>query len=526
MPVFGNFIRHWLARRGYRLTRVAVEDPPAVSDYLRAIMARSAPPAFVVCFDNETTLQSEILAVTSEDRVVFSSPVFLTAEANLMLGSDLPPAPPGRFVVVIDVETFSLEILRAKLPWIRKAEVILLRARLGSFWAGELDPGRLAAQMSPMGFHLTDVIGSSQLSELQAANERAILAWEPDAAAGKNTRAARYRANEAFSYLGTSIVQRGDFQLLAGRGGFGFPAGVCNPGAIMEDGSTYLLPRAERTPWPLQKIDEVRFFSSPQPLLLTLGKDLRLAKATELSVEGLPNPGASRAEDFRLFRYRGKVFANHSVMSDPDGRTPGPNPLQLDRLQTRVGISRLELKEPRLTWCGFANIDRPLARIEKNWAMFADGERLFLLYSFSPYVLFVSRNWPSLEFVPFLEAQCQLNFAGDGLPVRNSINPVDYDDRHWLHVVHRVYPGKQYSYWAILIDKESLLPVQATARPLVCGWHSSSATIVYACSVIAGPADIMLFAGLDDSATAVAIIPRTRLDAAWVKIAPPSKKLP
>ena len=34
-------------------------------------------------------------------------------------------------------------------------------------------------------------------------------------------------------------------------------------------------------------------------------------------------------------------------------------------------------------------------------------------------------------------------FDGDGLFLRNSINSVDYDDDHWLHIVHKSYQEKK-----------------------------------------------------------------------------------
>ena len=150
--------------------------------------------------------------------------------------------------------------------------------------------------------------------------------------------------------------------------------------------------------------------------------------------------------------------------------------------------------------------------------MFAAGDRLLLLYSVAPYVLLSCSNWPGLDFTTIMEAEVQLPFGGDGLAIRNSVNPVDYDGRHWLHIVHKVYPGKQYAFWALLIDKQTLQPVRATVRPLVRGWHSYSASIIYTCSVLVDSDHVRLFSGLDDSSACVATIPRRRLDAEWVLI--------
>ena len=455
-----------------------------------------------------------------ETRVLFSSPLSLPPEGKLAPGAILPDKPEGRFLAVIDLDSFSLDLLAAKLAWLHEAEVLLLRARLGSYWAGEFDFCHQSAQIKSHGFRLTDVIGHAQLSLVQQPSESVILVCMRRHDVSPRPDYSRYRVNEALTYLSAPIAHRGDFKLLTGRGSFGYAGGVFNPGAIVESSLTYLLPRAERTPWALQKTDESRFFASTQPLLLSLDENNCIAKAVELSLEGLPDPTTLRTEDFRLFRFGGQIYTNHAVISYPQRRSAKHQSLQLEKMQTRVGISKLEFEELRLTWLGFLAIDRPLAQTEKNWVLIDAGDRLLLLYSFSPYILLSCSHWPALDFITIMEELVALPFADDGFPVRNSVNPVEYDDDHWLHIVHKVYPGKQYCFWAVLLDRKSLRPVKTTKRPLVCGWHSVSTTIIYTCSVIADPINIRLFSGLDDSATAVATIPRQRLDAEWITLPP------
>jgi hypothetical protein len=518
MPKLGTFLRRLLARRGYVVTRVEPEVPPSVSTYLRKMRMRTTPPTSVVCFDNEVSIQAEILEVFPEDRVSFSCPLFMSKNGAAAQGSILPTVPSERFAVVVDIETHSIELLFEKLPRLREAEILLLRARLGSFWAGEIDLCLLANQIQSFGWQLADVIGLSRLPAAQAPSGRVILACERCADAPQQSWQSRYREVESLSFLSAPIAQRNDFQLLAGRGSFGYDGGVFNPGAIVENERTYLISNADRTPWALQKVDECRFFASTHPLLLELDHAHCIAGATELDLVDLPSRSTKRIGDFRLFKFGGTVFSNHFVISNTTRDTAEHRPLRLEDMQTRIGISRLDFTGARFHWCGFPTLDRSVARAEKNWAMFANGGRVLLLYSFAPYVLLACEEWPSLKFTTVLDARFVLPFDGDGLMLRNSINPVEYDDEHWLHVVHKVYPSKQYSFWAVLLCKRTLQPVRATARPLVCGWRSYSSSIIYTCSVIAGPRDILLFSGLDDSATAFARIPRSRLDAEWVPI--------
>jgi hypothetical protein len=513
-----SILHQQLARRGYLVNRAEPAVPPSITAYLRTFQRRFTSPVSLVCFDNGVRIQSEILGLFPSDRVLFSFPLFLPDSDEPAPGTVLPSIPSSQFIAIVDIAAFPIEELLAHLPWLVQAEALLLRSRLGSFWSGEVDLHHLIAVVVKQGFHFVDVVDTSFAFALQAQSARPVFAFERGHEAGRQSNFQRYRTNEAVAYLSAPVVKRGDFRPLAGRGSFGFAAGVLNPGAIIEAGRIHLLCRTERTPWASAKKDESLFFAQSPPLLLNLDADDRVESAAVLAIENTPGSGGNRAEDFRLFRFRGETFSNHVVISDQRERTPGRKALRLDSLKTRLGISRLRIAEKRLDWCGFPLVDRPLAQTEKNWSMFTDGDRLFLLYSFSPYVLLSASNWPSLEFATILEARPAMPFDGDGLSLRNSVNPVDYDDCHWLHIVHKVYPGKKYSFWATLIDKKTLLPVRVIPQPLVFGWPSNSASIIYACSVIVSETAVLLFAGTDDSGMAVASIPRERLDAEWVAV--------
>ena len=74
-------------------------------------------------------------------------------------------------------------------------------------------------------------------------------------------------------------------------------------------------------------------------------------------------------------------------------------------------------------------------------------------------------------------------------------------------------------FWAVLIDKTSLLPVRVSARPLVGGWHSAAASMVYVTAVVPGPDEIEIYGGLNDSSVGRWTLRRDLLDAAWQRLA-------
>lgn len=515
MPGLKDILRRQLAQRGYVINKLEPGLAPSLASCLQSLRAGSTTPFSVICFDQEIRIQSELLAVFTREQVVFTSPI-LDETGKPAPGTVLPPEPAGPFAVVLDLSFFPLAPLFAQLPWLTKATTLLLRPRFGSFWSEELDLTRLAADLAARDFHLADAIDFTCVPPLPAPTERPTFVCKRGATADL-PRAQRYRVNEALTALSVPLARRAASRLLAGRGSYGFPAGVLNPGALADGDRTLLLCRTEKLPWAVMKTAETQFFRQSPPLLLELDSANRIASATEFALHGLPDADRSRAEDFRLFRFRGEVYSNHAVISNPT--LPGTTPPRLEVMQTRLALSRIDYAGRRLEWRGLPTLDRPLTRVEKNWAMFADGDRLFLLYSFSPYILLEAKAWPGLEFATVARATVAPPFGGDGLALRNSLNPVAYDDRHWLHVVHKVYPNKQYCYFAVLIDRTTLRPVRASARPLASGWGSGAAAIHYACSAVVRPAEVLLFAGVDDCGTAVTAIPRARLDAEWMPLA-------
>jgi len=200
----------------------------------------------------------------------------------------------------------------------------------------------------------------------------------------------------------------------------------------------------------------------------------------------------------------------------PTGDLPSKyNPILAENIRFRVGISQVDVDKNELKFLGLPSLDILLKSSEKNWVCFEHNKELFLIYSFNPYHLLRARHWPQLDFTTVIRHAVALPVEADKITFRNSVNPVEYDRQYFLHVVHKVYPGKQYAYWAVLIDKDSLLPKKISARPLICGWKSASAAIIYVCSVVPRQDEILIFGGLNDSSMGCWRVSRTALDENW-----------
>ncbi|WP_396627126.1 hypothetical protein, partial [Luteitalea sp.] len=366
------------------------------------------------------------------------------------------------------------------------------------------------------GFALDDVIYALAPSGLDAPNQSVILAFlRSNAHPHTAEDSVHHRLAKARAYLSAPIATAADLVRLVGRGYLGFDAGLLNPGALVHDGQLILVVRGERYTWTKARVRPDLLLGGCQPVLLTLDGHLGITGATPCATPAL-GAGAShsRAEDFRLFAFRGQLFSNHALVSIREGSARQTTPLHTESLRSSVMVSQLDVAQPALSPIGQPTLDRPTTDNEKNWAFFEHRRELHLIYSFDPYHVLKATNWPSLSFETVISAQVGSPFA-DRLPIRNSINPVDYSDAAYLHVIHRVYPEKQYVFWAVLLCRQTLRPLAISARPLVRAWQSSPSAIIYVSSLVATAEEVLVFAGLDDSSTACWRIPRSRLDDSW-----------
>lgn len=516
-----DLLRKILAQFGFVLHRVRSGIPPSLRESLKSLAGPKVRSYQVFCFDSDAFIQNEMLSVFSPKQATFISyPIPTRPPARLFDSQAVRVIPAGPFLVEVDAEFYDLEDLQKWLPWILEGEAILIRASLAFFWAGKGNVGELSRFMNRNNFELIDIVGNvagdffnEPLRSIMLVFDKRSRSMERQVSDSQQRRVA-----EALVFLSPPIAKNTAFIHLAGRGSFGFAGGVYNPGAVAVGESLFLLGRAEHTPWAILKWNQQAFLSGSHPILIRLNETRQIAEVRELSFTNHEEMNGWRVEDFRLFRFHNQLFANHSRFRASGGSTDKSNPVRFDSLQIDVAISRVELESANLTFLGTPKLDRSVARIEKNWVFFEKAEELYMIYSFHPYRLLRANGWSDLAFETVMERKLQLPITDDQIDIRNSINPVDYDQEHFLHIIHKAYADKQYVFWAILIQKASLLPVKISGRPLVRGWSSVPAAIIYACSIVVRADEILVFAGLNDSSTGFWRIQRSELDANWIPL--------
>jgi len=507
---FGDRLRRFLGKRGYVLSHFEAGVPERLESYLGGLGARGPDFEQIRVFDGDPETLNVFLAVFAARRVRFhSEPKLEIPSARIKQGE--------RILLAADLEAMRFEPDSPLLFWLVAAPVVVVRSKLGHFRTGKADLGSLAALMEKLGFHLHDVLHQPSGPVMGAAGGNVFLAFERgEGLPGAGGKGRAFRVSEALTILSAPIVPESALKRLTGRGSCGFSAGVFNPGAFHDGRRLHLLARGERDPWPVQRLSRASYLSSCQPLLLTLRDDFQIQAATEVRSSSPPASAGIRHEDFRLFTHQGVVYSNHCCIRCGDDLSEGMR-LRPERLATSVEISRFDVDGALLTHLGPLALERPVARMEKNWAMFSAGDRVQLIYSFNPYRLFSASAFPDLRFVLAAEHSLKLSLAEDGLSFRNSINPVPWDADHFLHIVHKVYPEKRYVFWAVLLDRRTHLPVKITRRPLITD-RSSAASITYVSSALCREDDLLLFGGLDDCSLGAWRIWRDELNSQWAPV--------
>ena len=292
-------------------------------------------------------------------------------------------------------------------------------------------------------------------------------------------------------------------KVVAKPGTLNFKGGAFNPGAILiAENKILLLARAQIVPWFKARGKKRNFYMVGNPVSFLLNsRSLKIEENSVItSLIGFPNTEDYEIEDFRLFKWKGKIMVNHSLVTK--GKVDG----FINQKEVRSALSVFDDKENVLKFVVIPKIDFPLQNFEKNWVYKENGSQLLLFYSLNPYKVLALEQDENFSFKTILKNQLRnklINPGGFGTLVSLSTNPIDFDEKHWLIIIHQIehrFTGRCYFHWAVLIDQLTFLPVKITSKPLFSGKgaRGRSPGIRYISSIIKVKEEILFFGGEGD----------------------------
>lgn len=290
-----------------------------------------------------------------------------------------------------------------------------------------------------------------------------------------------------------------DTKVLARPGTLGFGGGAFNPGAVVADNQIILLAKATRLPWFKAQGKKRNLFLKGNPLIFVLDPMTLTENRKEIVNDfvGFPEEYPWAIEDMRLFKFRDTIFINHSLVEF------GKDDTWFGQGSVSASLSVLNYKEKSITFHQVPQLDFAKQKIEKNWAYLEHNERLYLFYSLNPYRVLVEDGGCFKTVIHRDLGQRLKDVGGFGTMVSQSTNPVHFDKDHYLMVVHQIENrqfGRCYHHWALLIAKDTLMPVKITATPIFSGLGARGRMpgIRYISSVLIVNDEVLFFGGEGD----------------------------
>lgn len=310
-------------------------------------------------------------------------------------------------------------------------------------------------------------------------------------------------------------------KVIARPGTLGFKGGAFNPGALFYGTDILLVAKYQVLPWYKARGKNRKYYLEGNPVIFFLEKSSLKTKKSYVVNDciGYPNDKDFAIEDFRIFQWKENILLNHSFVTKE-----GTDNFVI---QTKVqsSLSVLDVNNKKINFLAFPTLDFPLQNFEKNWLYQEHNNQLLLFYSVNPYKVLNINDDKDFSFKTIVDVYVDKlnNPGGFGTLVSFSTNPIDYDEIHWFIVIHQIHykkTGRCYYHWGVLVDKNSLLPIKITSKPIFSGMGARGRLpgIRYISSAIKKENEILFFAGEGDVYVTVTSKKLKEIDSLWVSI--------
>lgn len=310
-------------------------------------------------------------------------------------------------------------------------------------------------------------------------------------------------------------------KVIARPGTLGFKGGAFNPGALFYGTDILLVAKSQKLPWYKARGKNRKYYLEGNPVLFLLDKESLKTKASHVvkDCKDYPNHGNFALEDFRLFQWKENILLNHSFVT----KEGTDNFVSQTKVQSSLSV--LDVNNKKINFLAFPTLDFSLQNFEKNWLYQEHNNQLLLFYSVNPYKVLNQNDDKDFSFKTVVDVYVDKlnNPGGFGTLVSFSTNPIDYDEAHWFIVIHQIHykkTGRCYYHWGVLVDKNSLLPIKITSKPIFSGMGARGRLpgIRYISSAIKKENEILFFAGEGDVYVTVTSKKLKEIDSLWVSI--------
>jgi len=487
------------------------------------VLAAAGPSAGTMVINVRTTVSDstsyKVLSGVGESVEAREVPV--VAIDDLCLQKKLKPP----YVIKVDVQGGELEVLKGAGKVLEETELVILEASFFHVYENGPEILDVLKFMKDSGFVLYDVFDFNyRLSDravVQAnfafVKERGVfrksLLWL-ESHENKNL------AIEFAMSVNPALIGMAETKVFAGPGLNGHKAAIYNPGTVIDNNNIIALANYRECSWE-QALSSDRCFDCRNIMSLTLDGNLEPKNFELLPIDGYDLKGLTRIEDFRVFKFKDKIYINYNSISKPHANSP-----HKERRDVQV-ISEFDIKNKKIIFLGSPKVDFAINKNEKNWAYFEHDGDLYLLYSFAPYRLLKLSDLQGLKFKTLIfddSLKIEIPRIDKAFKLFLSTNPVKYDENHFLVVFHtkiNPWPANIYSHWVALIDKKSLLPVSICVRPILsgAGIRGEYKNVVYVMSTLIIGNDVVFFLGEGDTYSSYVKINKEKLSSFFIPIA-------
>jgi predicted GH43/DUF377 family glycosyl hydrolase len=257
--------------------------------------------------------------------------------------------------------------------------------------------------------------------------------------------------------------------------------GIYNPGFCEFNNKKYIISRVENLTEKERGSEDMWIKTTAVPYLSELDENLNVVKSIKLNFIG----EYKRVEDFRLFKYKDRLYSNHIL-------------IDMNR-NIKPVISEINLENKTLSLIGTVNLDFKIKEVEKNWVFFEKRDKLYLIYSPNPMIVY-EINIEDLSSQNIKNEKFEIDWKIEGY-LSSSTNPIKISDDRYIMGIHTRDENSVYHQGFLIFDNNFNI-IKTSDKPYISGgdFNVIHENVIYTSSMLLDK-NLICFAGDGDTKT-------------------------